>query len=161
SYSLRAAALGASGGAVGVLHTPGVRPVVSTRPPQWGPRVLSYAQLRAAEEAHMPEGKPASVKLTLDGDVESYAWSVDGHPYPGEFVAPGAAEVPPLAVPAGARVELEIANRTALWQPIHLHGYRFRLLSAGGGTRAPWKDTVAIAPQGRVELEIASDAPGR
>jgi FtsP/CotA-like multicopper oxidase with cupredoxin domain len=160
SYSLRAAALGASGGAVGVLHTPGVRPVVSTRPPAWGTRHLSYAQLRAPAEAHVAGAPAQRMRLEIGGELGRYAWTVDGVAYPGEFTA-GDARVEPLELPPRARVELELVNRTALWQPVHLHGYRFRLLAGQPAARAPWKDTVAVAPAESVKIEFVADAPGR
>lgn len=161
SHTVRAAALGAPGGAVGVLYTPGVRPVVGTRPPRWGKRTLRYEQLRAVADTTFPGGgKPQRVQLTLGGDEKSYSWNVDGVPGPGEFVKPPASPAAPLALPSNARVVLEVANRTSLWQAVHLHGYRFRLLGAAGA-RAPWKDTVAVAPQASVELEVLTDQPGR
>lgn len=162
SYTVRAAALGASGGAVGVLYGPGVRPVVGTRPPVWGKRQLGYAQLRAAEEAAPARGEPRKVRVVLGGDRERYLWSVDGRSYPGMFVAGDGATDEPLVLERGERVQLEIANRTALWQPMHLHGYRFRLLaSPAAGRRAPLKDTVAVPPQGSVRIELVTDHPGR
>jgi len=161
SYTLRAAALGASGGAVGVLFTPGTRPVVSTRPPRWGKRSLSYAQLRAVADTAFGEQKVERVTMAIAGDEKRYAWTLDGQTYPGEFT--DATPSPePRALPAGARVVLAIENRTTLWQPLHLHGYRFRLLAAPAArARAPWKDTVAIAPRASVEIELLADNPGR
>ena len=45
---------------------------------------------------------------------------------------------------------------------MHLHGFRFRLLTGDGPLpRAPWKDTVAVPPGATVRLEIRADAPGR
>src|SRR5690606_14000847 len=75
SYTMRAAGGGASGGAVGVLHTPGVRPVISTRPPKWGGRSLSYAQLRAVADTAFGDAKPERVRIVLDGDRERYLWT--------------------------------------------------------------------------------------
>ncbi|MEW6270528.1 MAG: multicopper oxidase family protein, partial [Thermodesulfobacteriota bacterium] len=160
SYSLRAAALGASGGAVGVLHTPGVRPVVSTRPPRWGGRHLTYGMLRAPADAPLLAGAPKRIRLEVGGDLARYAWNVDGFTYPGEFTS-GDPKIEPLALPAGQRVELELLNRTTLWQPLHLHGYRFRLLAGQPAARAPWKDTVAVAPGSSVKIECVADRPGR
>jgi FtsP/CotA-like multicopper oxidase with cupredoxin domain len=161
SYTLRAAAVGASGGAVGVLYTPGTRPVVSTRPPRFGKRSLTYAQLRAVADTAFTEKKVERVTMAIAGDEKRYAWTLDGQTYPGEFT--DAAPSPePRTLPAGARVVLAIENRTALWQPLHLHGYRFRLLaSPAARARAPWKDTVAVAPRASVELELLADNPGR
>jgi FtsP/CotA-like multicopper oxidase with cupredoxin domain len=162
SYTLRAAALGASGGAVGVLHTPGVRPVVSTRPPRWGPRALTYQQLRLAQDVPFAGAATERLSLTIEGDSAGYTWSFDGHPYPGEFIAARTPEVPPVALACDAHVELALVNRTSLWQPVHLHGFRFRLLAApDSGTRAPWKDTVAVAPGATQRLVFDADQPGR
>ena len=87
---------------------------------------------------------------------------MDGQAYPGEFVpAASGPATSPLALPAAALVELEIENQSAVWQPLHLHGYRFRLLVAGARTRAPWKDTVAVAPRSSVKIELLADQPGR
>jgi len=162
TYTLRAAALGASGGAVGVLHTPGVRPVVSTRPPRWGKRSLGYAQLRAVADTALAGKKVERVTMTIEGDEKRYAWTLDGQAYPGLFTAPVASPAAPRTLPAGERILLAIENRTSLWQPLHLHGYRFRLLaSPAARNRAPWKDTVAVAPRGSVEIELLADNPGR
>lgn len=162
SYTMRAAAVGASGGAVGVLHTTGVRPVISTRPPKWGGRSLSYAQLRAVADTAFGDAKPERVRIVLDGDRERYLWTVDGRSFPGEFTTDAPTTQDAVALRAGAVTLLEVENRTDLWQPVHLHGYRFRLLTGKGAEpRAPWKDTVAVPPRGTVRLEIRTDAPGR
>jgi FtsP/CotA-like multicopper oxidase with cupredoxin domain len=162
SYTLRAAALGAPGGAVGVLHTTGVRPVISTRPPHWGARPLAYAQLRLPEDVPLASAPLDRRRLTIDGAVAGYTWSIDGHPYPGEYVARGSVVVPPLEIDGGAHIELELVNHTQLWQVLHLHGYRFRLLAdRSAGARAPWKDTVAVAPRASVAIAFAAEQRGR
>jgi|GEM_PF-145295 len=162
SYTLRAAAVGASGGAVGVLHTADVRPVISTRTPKWGGRSLSYGQLRASADSSFGPGARERVRIVVDGDQARYLWTVDGTSFPGEFVGDAPASTEPLGLRAGVVTALEVENRTALWQPLHLHGYRFRLLTGTGEQpRAPWKDTVAVGPGATVRLEIRTDAPGR
>lgn len=162
SYTLRASAVGASGGAVGVLHTSDVRPVISTRPPKWGGRSLSYAQLRAVADSAFGDAKPERVHLAIDGDRERYVWTVDGKSFPGEFTGDAATSRDPVPLASGGVFVLEVENRTTFWQALHLHGYRFRLLTGDGPEpRAPWKDTVAVAPNAVAKLEIRAQAPGR
>lgn len=162
SYTLRASAVGASGGAVGVLHTPDVRPVISTRPPKWGGRSLAYAQLRAVGDTAFAGAKPERVRLVIGGDRERYVWSIDGKSFPGEFTGDASVSRDPVPLAAGGVYVLELENRTTFWQALHLHGYRFRLLTGDGPEpRAPWKDTVAVAPDAVARLEIRAEAPGR
>lgn len=162
SYTMRASAVGASGGAVGVLHTPDVRPVISTRPPRWSGRSLAYAQLRAVADTAFGGAKPERVRLVIGGDRESYVWTVDGKSFPGEFTGDVAVSRDPVALASGVVYVLELDNRTSFWQALHLHGYRFRLLTGDDGEpRAPWKDTVAVAPNAVARLEIRAAAPGR
>ena len=162
SYTLRASAVGASGGAVGVLHTADVRPVISTRPPKWGGRSLTYAQLRAVADTSFGDAKPERVRLVLGGDRERYVWSIDGKAFPGEFTGDAPVSRDPVPLASGGVFVLEVENRTTFWQALHLHGYRFRLLTGDGPEpRAPWKDTVAVAPDAVAKLEIRAQAPGR
>jgi FtsP/CotA-like multicopper oxidase with cupredoxin domain len=162
SYTVRASAVGGSGGAVGVLHTPEARPVISTRPPKWGGRSLAYGQLRAVADTAFGVAAAERVRVVLDGDVARYLWTIDGQSFPGEFVGDAPASRAPIALGLGIVAVLEIENRTTFWQSVHLHGYRFRLLtSAQPDPRAPWKDTVAVPPSATVKLEIRTDAPGR
>lgn len=69
---------------------------------------------------------------------------------------------PLLAVKRGSSHILAIANETAWWHPMHLHGHAFRVLSRNGApTRhREWQDTVLIAPRERVEIAFAADNPG-
>jgi FtsP/CotA-like multicopper oxidase with cupredoxin domain len=107
-------------------------------------------------------GAPERVRIVLDGDVQRYLWTIDGQAFPGEFVGDAPSSRAPIALGAGVVAVLEVENRTSFWQPLHLHGYRFRLLTeAQPQPRAPWKDTVAVPPSGTVKLEIRTDAPGR
>lgn len=57
---------------------------------------------------------------------------------------------------------LAIANETAWWHPMHLHGHAFRVLSRNGApvTHRPWQDTVLVAPRERVEIAFMADNPG-
>jgi FtsP/CotA-like multicopper oxidase with cupredoxin domain len=69
---------------------------------------------------------------------------------------------PLLTVKRGSSHILAIANETAWWHPMHLHGHAFRVLSRNGApTRhREWQDTVLIPPRERVEIAFAADNPG-
>jgi FtsP/CotA-like multicopper oxidase with cupredoxin domain len=69
----------------------------------------------------------------------------------------------PMATLArGSTHILAIANETAWWHPMHLHGHTFRVLSRNGvPTRyREWQDTVLVAPRERVEIAFVADNPG-
>lgn len=169
SYTIRAVALGQSGGAVGVLHTPDAKAVVATAPPVWGDRHLRYEQLRALEPTTLPDGPLRELRMKLAERSPTYRFTVNGASYPGLLAPDGTVE--PLRIQPGERVRLEIENATRFFQPMHLHGHAFRLLASDGaayggdaGTaseRAPRKDTVAVAPGGKVRIELLADNPGR
>lgn len=162
SYTMRAAALGAPGGAVGVLHTPGARPVIATSAPKWGKRHLTYAALRATEDVPGASGDARRVRLVVAGDSKRYLWTVDGRSWPGLYTEKGADPGPPLELARGERVELEVVNQTDFWQPLHPHGVRFRLLAPGGAReRAPSKDTLAVAPGKSLAIELVPEVAGR
>jgi FtsP/CotA-like multicopper oxidase with cupredoxin domain len=54
-------------------------------------------------------------------------------------------------------VALDLANRTMMWHPIHLHGHVFAL----GGPDGPMKDTAVVAAGSQVRLVFEADNPGR
>ena len=57
---------------------------------------------------------------------------------------------------------LALANETAWWHPIHLHGHSFRVLTRNGAATRfrEWLDTVLIPPRERVEIGFVADNPG-
>ena len=69
---------------------------------------------------------------------------------------------PMLELKLGRSYVLALANETAWWHPIHLHGHSFRVLTRNGApTRfREWRDTVLIPPRERVEIAFVADNPG-
>ena len=69
---------------------------------------------------------------------------------------------PMLELKLGRSYVLALANKTAWWHPIHLHGHSFRVLTRNGApTRfREWRDTVLISPRERVEIAFVADNPG-
>ncbi|MDG2303155.1 MAG: multicopper oxidase family protein [Candidatus Binatia bacterium] len=160
AYAIRAAALGQSGGAVGVLHTPDAKPVVSTVPPRWEGERLRYDMLRAKEPRTLPEGPRRNLRISLAEVPGEYRYTINGKSFPED---PTAGTAPgPLRIQPGERVRMEIDNKTSQFQSMHLHGHVFRLLLDGVDPAvAPRKDTLIVAPGERTHLEFAADNPGR
>lgn len=160
SYAVRAVALGQSGGAVGVLHTPDAKPGVSTVPPKWNGTSLRYDMLRALEPTPLPAGARRNLRASLSEDADAYRFAVNGQTYPED---PGSGEIPDaLRVQPGERVHLELDNKTRFPQSVHLHGHVFRLLREGGDVAtAPRKDTLWLSPGTKARVEFFADNPGR
>lgn len=70
---------------------------------------------------------------------------------------------PMLELGRGQSVVLALANETAWWHPIHLHGHAFRVITRNGTptTYREWRDTVLVQPRERVEIAFAADNPGQ
>ncbi len=160
SWAIRAVALGQSGGAVGVLHTPEAKPSVSTAPPTWSGEGLRYDMLRARHEADLPTGAWRNLRVSLAEDEAAYRFTVNGRSYPAD---PGRGEIPDaLSIQPGERVAMEIDNKTRFAQAVHLHGHVFRVLSDGVPPGvAPRKDTLWVAPGSQARIQFAADNPGR
>ena len=69
---------------------------------------------------------------------------------------------PMLELRLGRSYLLALANETAWWHPIHLHGHSFQVLRRDGEpTRhREWRDTVLLSPRERVEIAFVADNPG-
>jgi hypothetical protein len=91
------------------------------------------------------------LRLTLQGDMQGYIWTIGGQPYP---------KADPLLIRQGDRVEVEMKNETIMWHPMHLHGHFFRVLQ-GAGELCPLKHTVNVAPRETVKFEFTADNPGQ
>jgi FtsP/CotA-like multicopper oxidase with cupredoxin domain len=151
SYTLHAVAQDGSGQAIGVLHTPDVSPATNLQMPAFDGRALSYADLRALVPTTLPNGPRHSFRLSLQGDMSRYIWTIGGQVYP---------NAAPLLIRQGDRVEVEMKNETMMWHPMHLHGHFFRVLQ-GAGELCPLKHTVNVAPRETVKFEFTADNPGR
>ena len=90
------------------------------------------------------------------GGSMGMAWTFNG------VAATGHDLRPMLELKLGRSYVLALANETAWWHPIHLHGHSFRVLTRNGApTRfREWRDTVLIPPRERVEIAFVADNPG-
>ena len=150
SFTIHAMAQDGSGQALGVIHTPDVKPQADTRMPPLAARVLSYGQLEALRDTTLPAGVERDFRLVLGGEMKRYVWTLNGETWP---------DAKPLGIRQGERVRVELVNETMMFHPMHLHGHFFRLL-AGQGPRAPLKHTVNVPPAGSARIEFTADNPG-
>lgn len=96
--------------------------------PLLGSGTLTAADLRPAKGI---TARPVqrTLRLSLTGGMMAYDWGFDGAAYePGRISH---------SVREGERIRLEIANRTMMWHPIHLHGHVFQV----GAPHGAMKDT--------------------
>ena len=139
----------AAGQGLALLRTgSGSPPAPSVRPPQLSGRVLTVHDLTPADSARLAARTPdRSTPLTFDGQMAPYAWGINGAPYGSNS---------PVTITEGERLRLEVANRTMMMHPLHVHGHTFAL--ADSGVR---KDTVVLRPMERLALDLQADNVGR
>ena len=165
SFTLNAAALGTKRKVAGVLHTPGASRKPAPGPPEWrGPAggMADYAALKSPYPTVLPDGPVRTFDIELGGKMSGYLWSMANEYYPELYVPEGDAS--PLQIRYEERVRVRFTNTTMMYHPMHLHGHFYRLLSKPGAwdeTHAPLKDTVAVGPGERIDIEFYADNPGR
>jgi len=110
-----------------------------------------YKDLRAAKNTALPPKNPVrEVRLTLDGDMERYVWTLNNKPL---FASDS------IKIRRGENVRFIMINRTMMYHPMHLHGHFFRVLN-GQGDRAPLKHTVIVPPMQTTVIEFEADEVG-
>jgi FtsP/CotA-like multicopper oxidase with cupredoxin domain len=82
------------------------------------------------------------------------AWALNG--------TAGIAAAPWQTFKRGEDVVLDVENRTAFAQPLHIHGHVWREIERAGKPVAdgPWRDTALIPPKGGAKLVVRFDNPG-
>jgi len=91
--------------------------------------------------------------------TKGVVWAINGVAVPETARA-----IAPLAtLKRGATHILAMDNRTAWDHPMHLHGHSFRVLSRNGKPEPhrPWRDTVLLRPEDKVEVAFVADNPGK
>jgi FtsP/CotA-like multicopper oxidase with cupredoxin domain len=137
-----------------VLAAPGAAvaklgPAADKAPP------LDLALERRLAARELLAGRPVdrTVRIDLGGGMAPYAWSLNGAYWPQpDFIR----------VRGGERVMLDIVNATMMAHPMHLHGHAFQVVEIDGTPLAgAVRDTVLVAPMGRVKVVFDADNPGR
>jgi hypothetical protein len=110
-----------------------------------------YDKLRAVRPtAFAPERPVRDIRLTLDGDMERYVWSLNNRTL---------TESESIRIRAREVVRFIMINRTMMHHPMHLHGHFFRVIN-GQDDYAPLKHTVDVAPMSTTVIEFAADEIG-
>ncbi len=110
-----------------------------------------YKDLRAVKNTALPSKNPVrEVRLTLDGDMERYVWSLNNTPL---FASDS------IKIERGENVRFIMINRTMMHHPMHLHGHFFRVIN-GQGDRSPLKHTVDVPPMETTVFEFETDEVG-
>jgi len=71
--------------------------------------------------------------------------------------------IPPLEVHKGERIRLRVVNASQQVCPLHLSGHKFEVVGTNGGDGLEphvTRDTVAVQPGDRFDLEFSADNPG-
>ena len=131
-------------------------PDVSTRKPLamdgMGPRPdPPYKDLRSVKKTALSSKRPVrEVRLTLEGDMERYVWSLNGKTlYASDSIK----------IEKGETVRFIMNNRSMMHHPMHLHGHFFRVIN-GQGDYAPLKHTVDVPPMETTVIEFAAEEVG-
>lgn len=116
-----------------------------------GRKVLTLADLSTIGGPMDPRGAEREIELHLTGNMERYAWSVDGL----EF-----GQSTPVHFNYGERLRVILHNDTMMTHPMHLHGMWSELESADGQFRAR-RHTIPVQPAQRLSFLVTADALGR
>lgn len=116
-----------------------------------GRHVLTYADLHTIGGPIDSRGPGREIELHLTGNMERYAWSIDGL----EF-----GQSTPVHFKHGERARVILHNDTMMSHPMHLHGLWSELESDGGGFQAR-KHTIIVQPAQRISFLVSADALGR
>jgi CopA family copper-resistance protein len=116
-----------------------------------GRRVLTLSDLRTVDGPLDPRGPEREIELHLTGNMERYAWSLDGL----EF-----GKSTPVHFRHGERLRVILHNDTMMTHPMHMHGMWSELESPDGQFLAR-KHTINVQPAQRVSFLVSADALGR
>ena len=114
---------------------------------------LSLEQRLIAQSPLAPRQQDVAFRVTLDGSMVPYVWSIDGRTW---------TDHKPLRVSPDQRVVLEMVNRSAMAHPMHLHGHHFQVVALSGRKgQGAMRDTVLVPASGSVTIAFDADNPGR
>ncbi|MEO7300557.1 MAG: multicopper oxidase domain-containing protein [Verrucomicrobiota bacterium] len=110
-----------------------------------------YKDLRSVTNTALSPDRPVrEVRLTLEGDMERYVWSLNGKPL---FASDS------IKIQKGETVRFIMINRSMMHHPMHLHGHFFRVIN-GQGDFSPLKHTVDVPPMQTTVIEFAAEEVG-
>jgi FtsP/CotA-like multicopper oxidase with cupredoxin domain len=109
--------------------------------------------IEGGEKGGMTGASLQGEKLDLRALLEKgYAWAFNG--------VAGLEGSPWQTFSRGESVILDISNRTAFDQPLHIHGHVWQLLRDDIAGSQPWRDTALIKAKKTAKLAFVADNPG-
>ena len=129
----------------------GTAPDPGFQPPELNKRVGTVDMFTATPAVDLGSSQPdVNLSAVLAGDMMHYNWTINGEPF---------SKTKPLQIKQGQRAVLTFNNTTMMWHPMHLHGHTFQVIKPDG-SRGPRKDTVIVAPNQKVSVNLIADNPG-
>ncbi|MRT31078.1 copper resistance system multicopper oxidase [Herbaspirillum sp. CAH-3] len=116
-----------------------------------GRRVLTLADMHTVGGPLDNRGPEREVELHLTGNMERYAWSLDGL----EF-----GKSTPVHFRYGERLRVILHNDTMMTHPMHLHGM-WSELETPNGEFLVRRHTIPVQPAQRISFLVTADALGR
>jgi FtsP/CotA-like multicopper oxidase with cupredoxin domain len=109
--------------------------------------------IEGGEQGGMTGAELNGEKLDLRSLLEKgYAWAFNG--------VAGLGPSPWQKFRRGETVVLEIDNRTAFDQPLHIHGHVWQPVTDDVAGGHPWRDTALIKARKKAKLSFVADNPG-
>ncbi len=86
--------------------------------------------------------------------MQNYEWTINGQKWP---------DVTPIKVSMGNYVLADIVNNSMMSHPMHLHGYKFKVLEINGQhiKDGAIQDTILVMPHTSVKVVFIADNPGK
>ncbi len=116
--------------------------------------VLNYSQELQSFAAEPFPAKPVqqSLPYTLEGDMTTYRWTLNGQEWP---------YITPYKVKPNERTELVFINKSSMSHPMHIHGHTFQITEIDGKPIQGRKgDTVNVMPNSTVKAVFDTTNPG-
>jgi FtsP/CotA-like multicopper oxidase with cupredoxin domain len=116
-----------------------------------GDKVLSYADLRSANEQHDTRIPEREIEVTLGGNMQRYIWTMNGKKME---------DAEPIVLRFGERVKLTFVNESMMAHPMHLHGMFVQLDNGQPAGKLPDKTVVTVAPGKSYSVLLTADEAG-
>ena len=152
-WQLAAQAEGTGMAARALVHyegSTGAPPPENALPAELGGKLLSYDQLKARASVSDLQGESdQAVPVILTGDEDQYVWMINNQTF---------SQADPVSIARGRHIRFQIANKTGMPHPMHLHGHFFQVNTGTG--QGPLKDTVLVDPSQEVVIDWRATNPG-
>lgn len=116
-----------------------------------GRRVLTLADQHSLAAPDDPREPEREIELHLTGNMERYAWSMDGLAF---------GDSTPVHFKHGERLRVVLHNDTMMTHPMHMHGFWSELESPEGRLQVR-RHTLPLQPAQQITFRVSADTVGR